>query len=142
MQHTSRQVFEGGGGVGYGTEELEALPAPKAFHSGHLCVRDTWAMTVDVGMTTLLVTNDSSSESLDGLDSVHDAIELAEAMMALLGILGNFLTFKAAEFLPQTNSSVLLKYLAVWDTAFAIHLAFWSFSRSFAIKIIDRNVTP
>ena len=32
------------------------------------------------------------------------------------GLLGNFLMYKAANFMPKSNNSVFMKYLAIWDS--------------------------
>ena len=44
------------------------------------------------------------------------AAKVATIVVSVLGLLGNFLSYKAADFLPKSNSSVLMKYLAVWDS--------------------------
>ena len=101
-------------------------------------------MSVQITSITETTANNSLSESTDGFyefNTGHDVIEFGEAMMALLGILGNFLTYKAAEFLPQTNSSVLLKYLAVWDAIVTAHIGCFSFLRSFRLPLLDGIVS-
>ena len=39
------------------------------------------------------------------------------------GMFGNFLLYKAANFMPKSNNSVFMKYLAIWDSVYLIGLA-------------------
>ncbi len=50
------------------------------------------------------------------------AVKSTTIVVSLLGLLGNFLSFKAADFMPKSNSCVLMKYLAVWDSLAVVHL--------------------
>ncbi len=47
-------------------------------------------------------------------------LENMTRVVALLGLLGNFLSFKTADFLPDATSKYIVKYLAVWDTLAAL----------------------
>ncbi len=38
------------------------------------------------------------------------------ALIALLGLLGNYANFKTARHIPVAKSKFLIRYLAVWDT--------------------------
>ncbi len=42
-------------------------------------------------------------------------------LAALFGLLGNSLTFRTVELLPEATSKYLMKYLAVWDSMAALH---------------------
>ncbi len=53
---------------------------------------------------------------------VFTAVKFATIVVSLLGLLGNFWSYKAADFMPKSNSSVLMKYLAVWDSLAVVHL--------------------
>ena len=48
-------------------------------------------------------------------------VKIATVVISVLGLLGNFLSYKTADFMPKSNSSVLMKYLAVWDSVAVLY---------------------
>ena len=50
------------------------------------------------------------------------AIKIVTVVVSILGLLGNLLSYKTADFMPKSNSSVLMKYLAVWDFVAVVNL--------------------
>ena len=88
------------------------------------------------------VSNDTWVTTSETPDSrIREKVDLAEAIVAFVGLVGNILAYNVAQFLPQTNSSVLMQYLAGWDAIMIAHLGCWSLTRAFRIRIIDTNVS-
>ncbi len=58
------------------------------------------------------------------------------------GMLGNFLMYKAANFMPKSNNSVFMKHLAIWDSVHLIGLAELPVQRLMKTKpLLDRSVS-
>ena len=67
--------------------------------------------------TTLQIgTNSESSENAAYWSGAWRIVKITTVVFSVLGLLGNFLSYKTADFMPKSNSSVLMKYLAVWDS--------------------------
>ncbi len=47
-------------------------------------------------------------------------VDTLALLIALLGVLSNFLCFQTATHLPEATSKYIVKYLAVWDTLAAL----------------------
>ena len=53
-------------------------------------------------------------------------VQITMVLVTLLGWIGNFLCYKTAYFMPEpSNGTVLLKYLAAWDSIYLLfHVSF------------------
>ncbi len=68
-------------------------------------------------------------------------VKIITIITSVLGLLGNFLSYKSANFMTKSNSSVLMKYLAVWDSAALVHLAVIpGILDTLDANVIDKNV--
>ena len=77
----------------------------------------------------------TSNEEFEGI------MDWMKAGMTLMGLVGNSLAYNTANYLPVSNLSVLMKYLAVWDSLAAVNISLLSSSAIFTIDIINRNVS-
>ncbi len=62
------------------------------------------------------VQTDSELDKDDFWRSALNVVKISTLLASILGLLGNFLSYGTANFMPRSNSSVLMKYLAVWDS--------------------------
>ena len=47
--------------------------------------------------------------------------KIVTVVVSILGLLGNFLSYQTADYMPKSNSSVFMKYLAIWDSVAVLH---------------------
>ena len=48
-------------------------------------------------------------------------INIVGSFLAIIGAVGNFLSFRSAAYLPEATSKYLMRYLAVFDTLTALN---------------------
>ena len=68
--------------------------------------------------STMLPTMDAAAES-------HPMVLINSfaSLLALMGTIGNFLSFRSAEYLPEATSKYLMKYLAICDSLAALSIS-------------------
>ncbi len=70
------------------------------------------------------------------------ALKIATVLVSIGGLMGNYLSYKAADFMPRSNSSVLMKYLALWDSVAVVNLGIVPYVAEFmGISIGEANVS-
>ena len=73
--------------------------------------------SANVSTTTLLSSDD---EQVSKGCSAVCLIDHLTRLVAVFGLLGNFLIFKTAHLLPEATSKYIMQYLAVWDSLAAL----------------------
>ena len=62
--------------------------------------------------------------------------------VSLFGLLGNFLSFSVADFMPKSNSGVFMKYLALWDSMAVIHYGVLPALEFINLDFFNQQVIP
>ena len=69
-------------------------------------------------------------------------VKIATLVVCLLGLLGNLWSYRTAELMSQSNSTVLMRYLAVWDSVTVICVGIIpTVLELFPISVIHSNVS-
>ena len=102
-----------------------------------------------VEIDSFLVTN-NTSRGQEANTNYEDAfakrsvwIEVLIGAVGLLGVCGNYATFKSAYYMPETTSKYIMRYLAVWDSWAAVeasinkYLFYWTMQQLFRAKEVS-----
>ena len=74
----------------------------------------------DVLIVALNDTTLSPNEEEPAWYSVNNLMKVVGSIVALLGLIGNYLCYKTANHMPEATSKYLLKHLAFWDSFAAL----------------------
>ena len=96
---------------------------------------------LNVSSTEQMFSDGVQDEGYSVLRQMWTGTKVLKAVVSLLGLVGNLLSYKAAHFMPRSNSSVLMRYLAVWDSIAVVHVGLLSVPlNAFNVELFVKNV--